>query len=956
MPQVPLPNMARQVGMPNAQPLSGARAPMSTMLLQQSQQAAQTMSAVGDSMVRIGAKIRSERDYISAKTDHLKISDYIIQQQIEHSKLSPSDQLGQSEAYRGKVKSFIDDTITGASTDQSRNMLKGPAQQSLLGFKQWSLTRELKAQQAQEAAVVVASGDNAAVAASVAAAQPEGDPLALAAADEMPSDDPNIDTGPPILEQHAANAKASQDPKKPPRTNFEVQRDTAFSDYEDEADLKIGESGPPEVREAFIRDKKSGFYDKVVSTLLAQDPPMIKRAKKLMESIPATEINPKMKGALMGKIKQLGLVQKSREDNDKALHLAFKALDKAGVGDFGPPSGYLASQQIARAKNDLERQARSGAITASVYSTALRHLDVEGADVAAKQRQEAGDLVQNVMDTVPNATSMAELPPGLSAAIQNNPQALAMMESRADVSNGRKVSGALAASGLFARNRQVANQAELDAAKDLLDDFTMGVEQNMLMHYEAIKSDYRKIWNVPGVSEKDSPKDIEKKLTEFFFAGEAENKGMIQKVLTQYKATTGMHQPGSKEWIAGVAMAAQDILGPTMTDDKTVNVFGGVKTKDDGTVVRTARVSPSMLDAVNRHLTEAHNNNPNSPGMNAGTMASELRRNLKSTDFFFDLKKNGELDDGDIPIPAYALRVNQNLNKAQIGRIAIQVDGELVPVGRFGEGFVKRIQGEIQYELAEADKGIGASRDVVTYKYIQQLVDETEASVIDFSQRQYGDAEDGANLLRDARDSRSMIQNARNIVLMNSEDWDQKVVDALAPYKGQRIDGFMLDNAREILRKRSGVSKEELKELLPHLGRYAAAVTYEAAKNDPMIMRKMSVPLWQAAKALKARAERPPTAKAIPLYDKSGLLKIGETFEGASLSPELDKEDLSILMDQLKKNHSRMRSIAQKPIIGPGEQSARAGAALAKAIFGTTGGDGTASLTFEKWLESLGGK
>ena len=942
MPQVPLPNMARQVGMPNAQPLSGARAPMSTMLLQQSQQAAQTMSAVGDSMVRIGAKIRSERDYISAKTDHLKISDYIIQQQIEHSKLSPSDQLGQSEAYRGKVKSFIDDTITGASTDQSRNMLKGPAQQSLLGFKQWSLTRELKAQQAQEAAVVVASGDNAAVAASVAAAQPEGDPLALAAADEMPSDDPNIDTGPPILEQHAANAKASQDPKKPPRTNFEVQRDTAFSDYEDEADLKIGESGPPEVREAFIRDKKSGFYDKVVSTLLAQDPPMIKRAKKLMESIPATEINPKMKGALMGKIKQLGLVQRGREDNDKALHLAFKALDKAGVGDFGPPgsSGYLASQQIARAKNDLERQARSGAITASVYSTALRHLDVEGADVAAKQRQEAGDLVQNVMDTVPSATSMAELPPGLSAAIQNNPQALAMMESRAEVSNGRKVSGALAASGLFARNRQVANQAEADAAKDLLDDFTMGVEQHVLTHYEAIKSDYRKIWEVPGVSKKDSPKDIEKKLTEFFFAGEAGNKGMIQKVLTQYKATTLLNQPGSDEWTAAVAMAAQDILGPTMTDDKTVNVFGGVKTKDDGTVVRTARVSPSMLDAVNRHLTEMHNNNPSSPGMNAGTMASELRRNLKSTDFFFDLNKNGELDDGDIPIPAYALRVNQNLNKAQIGRIAIQVDGELVPVGRFGEGFVKRIQGELTYELAEADKG-GASRDVVTYKYIQQLVDETEASVIDFSQRQYGDAEDGANLLRDARDSRSMIHNARNIVLMNSEDWDRRVVDALAPSKGQRIDGFMLDNAREILRKRSGVSKEELKELLPQLGRYASAVTYEAAKNDPMIMGKMSVPLWQAAKALKARVEGPPTGKAVDLYDRSGFLKIGETFEGASLVPEIDKENLSILMDQLKKNHSRIASMRT----------------LNMGRLGDTKGAGSSPRnTFEEWLESLGGK
>lgn len=589
MPQVPLPNMARQVGTPNAQPLSGARAPMSNMLLQQSQQAAQTMSAVGDSLVQIGAKIRSERDYISAKTDHLKISDYIIQQQIEHSKLSPSDQLGQSEAYRGKVKKFIDDTVTGASSDQARGMLKGPAQQSLLGFKQWSLTRELKAQQAQEVAVEIASFDAASTQAAVLLVQPEGDPLALAAADEMPSDDPDVDTGMSILSQHAENAANSQDPKKPPRSGFQIQRDTAKKIAEDLADIQTFRD--PEVREAFIRGKMTDFYEVQINTLLAQDPPMFKKAAGLLDSLSPKEITTGAKSVFRQKVKESSKGFRAKEDLEKGFNVGLAALKSAAIK--GSPSGLPLSpaEKLNLAKANIENQQEAGTITYPQYVAARKTLRDEFVDLESEDVESGHRMVTDLFERFPDIASLDDprLTEPEKQAFRSNYTAMSILEAGrvSQISQGSVAAKSKASKSPSYNMRSFGGRAAWRAA-------TSGSEIAN-RDYRAKLGDVERYDRDP-LAMLDDFKDENgnpsfKKLASRFMAFTGEPKKTWDEVKRLWDIANQQHSAGSKEFDE----AGEKALKGFLQDFGSVHRF---ELGDDGvTLVRTNDLEPQVLAA-----------------------------------------------------------------------------------------------------------------------------------------------------------------------------------------------------------------------------------------------------------------------------------------------------------------------------------------------------------------------
>jgi len=966
--------MARQVGMPNARPLSGPQTQMSTALLQQNQQAAQTMSAVGDSMVRIGAKIRSERDYINAKTDHLKISEYIINQQIEHSKLSPSDQLSQSEAYRGKVKKFIDDTVTGASSEQARGMLKGPAQQSLLGYKQWSLTQELKAQQAQELAVIVASGDNAAVAASVAAAQPEGDPLALAAADEMPSDDPNIDTGMSISAQHAENAANSQDPKKPPRTNFEVQRDSAFSNYDDEADQRFGESGSPKLREAFIRDKKTDFYDKVVSTLLAQDPPMFKKAKQLMESIPATEINPKKKGTLMGQIKRAATQQKATDDNNKALSLTFDVLDKAGVGNLDPPgsSSHLASEQIDRAGQSLERLFRSGEITASVYNPARQHLNNEGGDLVARQADQANQLIAEITANHPNALKLDDLPPELQQALAQNPIAFNKVVGRQAAANDKAVAGALASLSPAGD----APKSLFDSRNHYLERTVASVRKRKLsVEHGSVLRDHRRLFSIfeehpelrKGLSPESknkpwrelSQQEVEYAIQTYFFplGKEGDELSAVDEVLDVYRASINSFTLSDPQFDVAAKNAIKEALQPS--PDQT-NIFGKIESdKSSGGLIRGAEIAPHVMRRGVLFLRRHFANDDKIAGLNMVQMSEIISKEISSSPYFFDLTSNGEMDEGDVPIPAFALSSNLRMSNFDEGRIAIEVDGKLIPIGQYGEGFLKAFQKSVNNKLDASEKKEGSNRDVMSYKLLQQQEDILSFSPIDFSLRRHETEDDFFKFQKDIKRAGADMKLLNNFVDPD-QNWDPIVVESLRPSVGEeRITGEALDNADAYLVREAGSDPKKLEQLRSDLGRYASAFSYQKRIHSPEVLDDVSAGLYQGLLKLEEKIRDDQVRiKATVDQDQLRLL---------DTATWRDSGQVNTLMNELRKNYNLrtrqdIQALATESPLSSGHWWSALGQSLMTAgeqfALSSRGieSKGLDELKFRKWLKNLGDK
>ena len=853
--------MGRQVVSPG-QGVSAPRGPQGNMFaLQQSQELAQGLAEVGDRMVRIGSKLRSDRDYADAKERHLEISDFVIQQQDEYGKLTPREQLGAAKNYHAKVKSFIDQKMKELGSDQARGMMSGPAKQSLLGFKEWSLTQELKAQKAHEFGLSVAAGENNTTLAAAAILQPEGNPEALIVADQ--SQDPSsagLDTGQSIASMRRDNAAAlvaaGQDPN---RTRYDQLRDSAFSNFEEQAD-QVATS--PEERQSFLRGKKTEFYQSVVQTLLAEDPPRHKRAKELLDSVPATDMLPKAKAELLKQIRTINNTEKAKADSDRALSITLKALDDAGTPTYQlkPDQGGLefsfdvptAAERAAAAAQDLERQFRAGNISASVYSTARQHLRVEAADLTERENREGVELLSEIMDAAPNATSMEDLPPELAARAQTNPVTMQGLTSRAKVRQGSNLSKALggADAGFFAANQQRAKEAQ----QLLIDSATVRAHESLHRKYLAARLDPRKLTGLVGKDENGEDKSVDEGsriiLAEFYPLGDKQAMEMVE----AYRALSVGASPTDPGFGSLGSLAARQVFGPSMESKLFGKLTLDIKT---GEYLPSAELDPVMEQFALDRLKEAHAKGelPSKPTLT--DMINLLRTDQRTSRFMFDRET-----DPDIPIPVYALKAYQK--GVEEGRLVVNIGGgRMVEVSQFGEGFILAAQASAPKTLKElVDKGY--SKDAATYKMVQDFLDKRNSVANGeaiYSARTFKTASDWQRLVDDAKQSGRMIASADAYVAPT--DVDPLVSLALDAAKqdieaGRGLTAAGIDQAKAYIEQEAATPEEAIK-LKKQVEDLAANLGYQTAM-DPGL-----TPNERAYRASRELGAVDPTRRAAAL-------------------------------------------------------------------------------------------
>lgn len=824
--------MGRQVVSPS-QGVSAPRGPQGNMFaLQQSQELAQGLAEVGDRMVRIGARLRSDRDYADAKERHLEISEYIIQQQDEYGKLTPREQLGAAKSYHAKVKSFIDQKTKELGSDQARGMMSGPAKQSLLGFKEWSLTQELKAQKAHEFGLSVAQGENNTTLAAAAILQPEGNAQALIVADQ--SQDPGsagLDTGQSVASMRRDNAAAlvaaGQDPN---RTRYDQLRDSAFSNFEEQAD-QVATS--PEERQSFLRGKKTEFYQSVVQTLLAEDPPRHKRAKELLDSVPATDMLPKAKAELLKQIRTINNTEKAKADSDRALSITLKALDDAGTPTYQiePDQGGLefsvgvptAAERAAAAAQDLERQFRAGNISASIYSTARQHLRVEAADLTERENREGVELLSEIMEAAPNATSMEDLPPELAARAQTNPVTMQGLTSRAKVRQGSNLSKALggADAGFFAANQQRIK----DAQQLLIDSVTVKAHEALNQKYLAARLDPRKLMGLVGKDENGEDKSVDEGsqiiLAEFYPLGDKQAMEMVE----AYRALSVGAAPTDPGFGSLGSLAARRVFGPSMES----KLFGKLTLdKTSGEFLPSTELDPVMEQFALDRLKEAHAKGelPSKPTLT--DMINLLRTDQQTSRFMLDRADPAS----DIPIPVYALKAYQK--GVEEGRLVVNIGGgRMVEVSQFGEGFILAVQASVPERLKEVVSK-GYSKDAATYKLVQEFLDKRNSIANGdaiYSGRTFQTASDWQQLVDDAKQSGRMAAAAESYV--SPVDVDPLVSIALDAAKqdieaGRGLTARGIDQAKAYIESEAKTPEEAIK-LKKQVEDLAASLGYQTA-------------------------------------------------------------------------------------------------------------------------------
>lgn len=837
MPQVPIPQMGRQVVGPT-QGVSAPRGPQGNMFaLQQSQQLAQGLAEVGDRMVRIGARLRSDRDYADAKERHLEISDYVIQQQNEYGKLTPREQLGAAKGYHAKVNSFIQQKMKELGSDQARGMMSGPAKQSLLGFKEWSLTQELKAQKAHEFGLSVAAGENLTALAAAAIIQPEGDAQAVIGADQ--SQDPNsagLDTGPSVASMRRDNAAALVAAgQNPNRTRYDQLRDSAFSNFEEQAD-RVATS--PEERQSYVRGKKTEFYQSIIQTMLAEDPPRHKRAKEMLDSVPATDMLPKAKAELLKQIRTISNAEKAKADSDRALSVTLKALDDAGTPTYQiePDQGGLefsvgvptAAERAAAAAQDLERQFRAHTegkpgISASVYSAARQHLRVEAADLAERENREGVELLSEIMDAAPNATSMEDLPPDLAARAQANAVTMQGLTSRAKVRQGSNLSRALggADAGFFAVNQQRIK----DAQQLLIDSVTVKAHEALNQKYLAARLDPRKLTGLVGKDENGEDKSVDEGsqiiLAEFYPLGDKQAMEMVN----AYRALSVGAAPTDPGFGSLGSLAAKQVFGPSMESKLFGKLTLDIKT---GKYLPSAELDPVMEQFALDRLKEAHAKGelPSKPTLT--DMIKLLQTDQRTSRFMLDRADPAS----DIPIPVYALKAYQK--GVEDGRLVVNIGGgRMVDVSQFGEGFILAVQASAPKAL-EKVMSRGYSKAAATYLLVQDELDKRN-SIADeeniYSGRTFKTASDWQQLVDDAKMSGRMVTAAESYV--SPVDVDPLVSLALGAAKedieaGRGLTAAGIDQAKAYI-DREAKTPEEAVKLKKQVEDLAASLGYQTA-------------------------------------------------------------------------------------------------------------------------------
>ena len=965
MPQVPIPNMARQVFAPSTQgPGVPQTAQVPQVPLQLSQQMAQTLSQAGDQLVAIGAKVRSERDYSDAKAAHLDISDYILQQEIEYAELDPREQRGAAKKFQSNVESFIEQKMKSLGSDQARGMLKTPAGQSQLRFKEWSLTQELKAEKAHQTGLMVATGQNLIAKAARAFLSPAADRMVVDAVDAMQSPG-GENTG-----------ESTRQLRQDDRSEYQATLDAYLTNLEELADQQ---TTSPQQREAFIRNGTTEFYQGVVDVMLAQDPPRYEQAKKLLEAVPATSLSPKGKAEMLSNIRSIGATEKRKQIEQSSLDLAFNVLDQAQselttqqfAGDTVSddvqarmaPGSILFEESLAsgdkvyvRARAKLESQARNGTISAAKFTAALKNLDREHAATQARFQVEAADLLTQASQQSPGATSYDELEPGLASAIKRNPAARAAIEGRAQLKTANNVRSAMqAASALNPQAYSFPANAQAAASFD--------IENKRRLHRQEVKSlirDARNFRSIPGIPRDPETKQIiQEQVVPFlknrYFA--TVDEADVQKIVNGIEALTVGAEVGDKDKIRSLAKLAVLNLGD-------VAIFRG--TTKEGEVERT--VNPVVASLAGDYLIRWMADHPEVDKLDQAKANEVIRSSQELSSMFFDVAtgKVGEYnnDDGDVRVPIWAMSASQvmtELKAGNTGKLILDIgDGKTMPVGEVGQAFLRRIKiGKAEDLKKLTGPPANMDPDVAAYKYIQGLFDDLDAAgMFDFSASSYSSEQDALDLIENAKVARKLVKNADQYVDLLSENWSPEVVASMMGaidtdtglFRGPPT-GLMLDQARKRIRENvPDTSRHE--DLFAELGRYATAVSLKSPGNWSLPQKEQAaIGMRDAYEALIEVVEQ--EKKSLEELKNRRVVKLDVLNEGYQRVRDAQK-NADVLNEQLKGIYRSVIRLDERKLLQQDEE------ARAAAWYDVTKKMPPTSklmrFKYEEWRDTLGGR
>ena len=844
--------MSRSVRVPQTPNLSGIQPTPANTGLQQIQDVAQAANMLGGQLQKVGAKIRNDREHLSASQNLLVLKEFRLHIKTKgYGATRGSAALPQKDGPNPRKEAIALWNARRAELEKNMtpgaiNMMRSAADSVSLGLQEFALTHELKEQRASEQANRIADASQHLKDLEMMAVEPEIDPVAREAMEAQDAisptgQDPKSGEGTVSGESAPAIRQKKRDARlqagleaEDSRSQLQVGIDGLASIARDAAIAGGAEPGSEEVKVA-ERNARSQGHSTVINSRLSQGD--ADGAKSYLDSVPASEFATGVKGRLAASVRAARSKQRAEKDKDKALDLTFKVLDQATSelsqlsyqsGDGGVElyvTNPSVDQVIDRALDTIESKWKNKEITTSVYDAARSRITSESNDLIKSQNAEATELAYRVLEEAPNATSLEELPNDLVEAARRNPVFMSMLKGRAGASTAKGLVG------LFAGNAQRLSESQAAAQ-------TIQRERDYVLFTRDAKSlnslVERKHVKAKGEdAEAPSTQMAEQYIVAHFYPLGDER---MKAALNAYRSMISGSTPSDPGWKSMIKSAALSVMGPT----KDVSFFGARKRTDAGVFVRTAAISDRGLEAVDSRLRKAWKDGKLGDRPTMDRCIEYLQEDFESTRFFFDYENE---DVPDQPVPVWLVKAYQktdDLEGRMVVNIGIGSEERALPVGSFGQAFLARAKQMAPAAIKKVAEEGGFSEEVAAYKLIQDQIDRRDSNTLTtYERRGYKTKQDFDTLMSDARMSERILSAAEDIVAFEDvSQIDAVVVQSLKAAKDQigvkgSIDATQVDQARKYIREHEGQLKGiDLKTALGQLEVYANYVSFNGSARS----------------------------------------------------------------------------------------------------------------------------
>ena len=603
MPQVPLPRMGRQVGIPQSGSVQGIQ-PTQIDGSQQAQQLGQASMAAGMNLVKIGSKIRGDRDHLSASDNLLKLKEAALQFRktgygatIGEEALPTKDggsprlkALGELEGYRKSLEEGM--------TPQARDMMHSAAGAVYLSAQEFGITHELSNQKIAQKASAEANMANTMETMATQATDPDLDEEARAAIEF----DEGIQAS-AMGSEGGASASKIRDEKRAERaalglpedrrTAIQKSMDTVISIAVDSGRLN-GVTPGSEEEEVVIRNARTAAASVVVAAQVSAS--QLDRATVFLDSIPPGDMKVGTKGALRETIKKAAAGLRTKADLEKGFNVGLTALNNAKTKPS--PSGLPLSpaEKLNLAKANIEKQKDAGTITYPQYVAARNTIRDEFADLEREDVESGNRMVTELFERFPDITSLDDprLAESEKQAFRSNYTAMSTLEgnrvsqiSQGSVAAMSNASKRVGEKGPSYNMRSFGGRAAWRAA-------TSGSEIAN-KDFRAILGDIERYNRAPlamlGDFKDENGNPSFKKFSKRFMAFTGKPKEAWDEAKRLWDIANKQHSAGSKEF----DVAGEKALKEYFQDFGSLSRFEF--DKDGVTLVRTNDLKPQVLAA-----------------------------------------------------------------------------------------------------------------------------------------------------------------------------------------------------------------------------------------------------------------------------------------------------------------------------------------------------------------------